>query len=199
VFNEFQANYISAFEKLPKNVLLNGYWQSEKYFLNIKEQLLNEITPNYEFTLKGKFYHYEISKSKAVSIHVRRGDYLNMPSAIDFHGTCSMDYYKSAILKLDEKFSDLKYFIFSDDINWCKSEFNFLKSPIFIEEEPEKKSSQDLFLMSYCKHNIIANSSYSWWAAWLNKSHSKLVIAPKKWFANKLNDSDICPETWIRL
>jgi hypothetical protein len=199
VFNETQMSYSPAFEKLPKNVLLNGYWQSEKYFSKIRKELLLEISPLYEFTDNGKALIQKISNGKSVSVHVRRGDYVDLQNANDFHGTCDMDYYKTALAKLNEQHSDLQYFIFSDDIKWCQQQFTFLDKVEFIEPQVGKNSSEDLFIMSKCKHNVIANSSYSWWAAWLNKDPGT-IIAPKKWFRKGNSRTfDLIPVKWIRV
>lgn len=199
VFYERGQNYQPEFEKLPENVLLNGYWQSEKYFSGIRKELEEEISPNYNFTELGRSMLEKISATHSIAIHVRRGDMLNLKSANDFHGICDISYYKKAIEKLKEKNSDLSYFVFSDDIKWCKEQFSFLDKVNFAEEEQGKPSSQDLFIMSRCQHNIIANSSYSWWSAWLNKNKG-VVIAPQNWFKDKnAQTRDLFPETWIKL
>jgi len=199
VFYETGSNYTSDFEKLPKNVLLSGYWQNEKYFSAIRKQLLEDITPLFEFTAEGKKLSKKIVKENSVSIHVRRGDYVSLKHANDFHGTCGISYYQTAVKKLEEQFNDLEYFVFSDDINWCKEQFTFTDKITFVDDEPDKSSSQDLFLMSRCKHNIIANSSYSWWATWLNKNPGT-VIAPKNWFRNDNEQAgDLIPARWIKL
>lgn len=194
VFNENKHGYIPVINRLPKNVLLNGFWQSQKYFNLIRKQLLSEIVPDFEFTPSGKKYREQIQSANSVSVHVRRGDFINLKSAHDYHGACTINYYKRAIEKMKGE-RQVLFFVFSDDIDWCKKDLTFLNNVVFIENEPEKKSSQDLFLMSYCKHNIIANSSYSWWGAWLNDNSNKKVIAPEYWY-NGIKSSEIdilCP------
>ena len=127
-----------------------------------------------------------------VSLHIRRGDYVNLS---DHHLLLDISYYKNAV----NMFKNIeKVVVFSDDIEWCKENLD-IKNTEFIENETD---IVDLYLMSQCTHNIIANSSFSWWGAWLNKNDNKKVIAPKKWFGpkrNDLNDKDIIPETWIRI
>jgi hypothetical protein len=135
----------------------------------------------------------------SVAVHVRRGDYVSLKQAAHFHGLCDMDYYRAAMATLNQKYSGLKYFVFSDDITWCRSQFGNTGQISFIEDESDKRSSQDLFIMSACRHQVIANSSYSWWAAWL-KDSSGDVIAPKNWFSDpSINTSDLYPGKWIRL
>lgn len=199
-FNETTSGYMPNIHQLPANVLLDGYWQTEKYFNAIRATLLNEIRPSTEFTAKGKFYAENIKKLNSVSIHIRRGDYIHHKKANDYHVICNLDYYKKAVEILESSNSNLQYYIFSDDIEWCKSNFDFLKKVEFVVDENDKKSSQDLFLMSYCKHNIIANSSYSWWAAWLNTNREKIVVAPELWFKeSNVQSPDLLPESWIKI
>lgn len=199
-FNETTSGYMPQIHHLPMNILLDGYWQTEKYFNGIRGELLNEIRPSIEFTEKGKYYSENIKKTNSVSIHIRRGDYIHLKNANDYHVICDLDYYKNAVEILESTQINLQYYIFSDDIEWCKTKFDFLKKVEFVKEENDKKSVQDLFLMSYCKHNIIANSSYSWWAAWLNTTQEKIVIAPAIWFKkNNVQSPDLLPESWIKI
>ncbi|MBA3665079.1 MAG: alpha-1,2-fucosyltransferase [Bacteroidetes bacterium] len=198
VFNENGYAYIPGFNRLPNNVLLNGYWQSEKYFKSVRGTLLKEIAPNFEFTDAGRSIKNQIDSVNSVSIHVRRGDFITLKNAHEFHGGCDMTYYSKAIEKINSLTNDPVFFIFSDDISWCKSRFSFIHNAHFIENEPAKKSAQDLFLMSYCKHNIIANSSYSWWAAWLNSNPNHKVLMPSSWYKEIKSDTiDIVSENWI--
>jgi hypothetical protein len=163
-----------------KNYILNGYWQSEKYFSNSK----NDIKNNFDWP-RIKHLNFEDS----CSIHVRRGDYITTQHV---HPLQTIDYYKKAIEILKPKGN---IFIFSDDINWCKSNLNFENS-IFMENHT---NIQDLKYMSLCKDNIIANSSFSWWAAFLNENKNKKIICPKNWFSDNTNDSDIKNPNWIQI
>jgi hypothetical protein len=183
-----EQNY--SYSELPKenDLFLHGYFQSEKYFSDCKEYIKNLFSE----TLFVKDYidvQYE-NLDEAISIHVRRGDYLKFP---DTHPVCRLSYYEKAIETIGE---DRSIFIFSDDIQWCKENFKF-KNMIFVENEPDYI---DLFMISRCKHNIIANSSFSWWAAWLNRNEDKKVICPKNWFGIKgpQDIQDIYPEEWIK-
>ena len=188
VYNEPCFHY----QRIPynQNLKINGYYQSEKYFSTNKDQILklfsiDEKSKNYIDNKYG-----EILEQKTCSIHIRRGDYLGLPN---HHPTCSLDYYNKAISQMDVD----KFFVFSDDINWCKENFIGDKF-IFIEDNNDYI---DLWLMSLCDNNIIANSSFSWWGAWLNQKPAKKVIAPNKWFGPAIshNTKDLIPETWIKI
>ena len=129
----------------------------------------------------------------SVSIHVRRGDYLKHKN-LQTHGLCSLDYYKKAIDYLLDQKSNLNFFVFSDDLEWCKNNFDFVQNIFYCEGSP----IEDFILMSSCKYNIIANSSFSWWSAFLNQNQNKIIIYPNNWFVN--NDLKIyTPEDWIMI
>lgn len=179
--------------KLPKSdIILDGFFQSEKYFIHNRDSILEYIKPPQEVFdfIEEKYGHH--LKNKTTSIHVRRGDYVNHQS---YHPTQSLEYYNNSINKVKEN-TDL-FLIFSDDINWCKENLK-IDNSIYIEGE---KDYIELYLMSLCNNNIIANSSFSWWGAWLNNNTDKTVIGPKKWFGPSINHdtSDILPESWIKL
>lgn len=140
----------------------------------------------------------KIKDQITVSVHIRRGDYLQ-GNNLNYHGICGMDYYQNAIEYLQKKEKNLTFVFFSDDIERVKENFA-MGSAYFVDRNVGKDAWQDMQLMSLCKHNIIANSSFSWRGAWLNANPEKIVIAPKHWFANpELTDQDIVPESWIRL
>ena len=197
LLNENGQNYNADFFNSTDNVIVNGYWQSEKYFLKYEEQIRKDLTIKEELLKGTEEWLAKISKVNSVSIHVRRGDYISHKHANYFHGVCSIDYYKEAVNLIARSNSDIELFVFSDDIEWCKQNLKF-EYPIFYVET--KSAYKDLYLMQNCKHNIIANSSFSWWGAWLNRNNAKIVVAPKNWFANdSINTSDLYPEKWIRL
>ncbi|MBI3482318.1 MAG: alpha-1,2-fucosyltransferase, partial [Bacteroidetes bacterium] len=148
----------------------------------------------------------------SVAIHVRRGDYVANPVYQSFFGALPLTYYQVAVSEMKSKVANPKFFIFSDDVSWCQQNFAFIPDAKFIAHKASVKASEDLVLMSTCRHQIIANSTYSWWGAWLNTNVGKVVIAPKQWFANTFSDSpqppyasryyntkDLLPESWIRL
>jgi hypothetical protein len=169
------------FNNCPNNVDLYGYYQSYKYFEHIKDELLQDFTFKVQDVLMDIPY---------VAIHVRRGDYLALS---EYHPTCGLDYYVRAM----EYFPEHKFLLFSDDIEWCKQQEIFKECFFSDGANP----GNDLFLMSIAEHNIIANSSFSWWGAWLNNNPNKIVICPKEWFGEILshNTKDLIPEKWIQL
>jgi hypothetical protein len=174
-------------------IYLDGYFQNEDYFKPIREQLLHDF----------KFPAGNIEKKDAilealnpVSIHVRRGDYLR-PEVNAFHGTLPLSYYQQAKDKLEMQVSSPHYFVFSDDPEWCRLNFDFLGDKVTIVSEASANTWEDMYLMSLCSHNIIANSSYSWWGAWLNNNPNKVIIAPDNWFVSA--KTDIVPLNWIKI
>lgn len=192
IHNEPSFNY-TPIEYKPY-LRLNGYYQSEKYFNHNQKEILKlfSIDSKTENYLYGK-YGTSLFLNNTCSLHVRRGDYLRLPN---HHPVCDISYYKEAVDKIG---LDKIYLIFSDDINWCKINLDFIPKKIFIEGNSDY---QDLYLMSKCDDNIIANSSFSWWGAWLNDNQNKQVIAPKKWFGISnlhLDTSDLYCNSWIVL
>jgi hypothetical protein len=175
----------------------DGYWQNEKYFVDIREELLETFKIADTPSEPCSSYMDMIKRKNAVSIHIRRGDYAENPKVKKIHGVLSRDYYTEAIRLIKQQKPEPVFFFFSDDIEWCK--LNLPESGVFVENTSDL---EDLYLMSLCKNNIIANSSFSWWGAWLNEDPEKIVVAPRQWFADTgLNEiaSEICPSSWIRL
>lgn len=181
--------------EVPGNCYLQGFFQSYKYFERIKGSLFDGFYP---VTTSGKFddtANAIANERNSVAVHFRLGDYKNtghMHYCLDRH------YYQNAFDQMSSSLGHVKYFIFSDEIDEVKSLFK-IENAVYIENDPDNKID-DLFLMSKCRHNIIANSSYSWWGAWLNQNPDKIIIAPRKWFNNKdINTSDLLPEEWIKI
>ncbi len=174
------------------NIYIEGYWNNEKYFEGVKDQIRELYKFNSDLNDSDKSNLQKISSSQSVSVHVRRGDYRKYPETFPM---CTQDYYKKAINILSKEFIRLKCFVFSDDIPWCKEELSFLPQVEFIENQNKKQAYKDMMLMSRCKHNIIANSTFSWWAAWLNNNPEKIVIYPK----STLLTHTSMPRGWIKL
>ncbi len=196
---EQHFNFYSELLNVGDNSYLQGYWQTEKYFKGTEDVIRKEFTLKDEFSIEEKKITKEIKNSNAISLHIRRGDYVASATANKFHGTSSLEYYALAVKHISEKIENPFFYIFSDDIDWVKENLK-INFPIKYVSGDTLKDYEELMLMSYCKHNIIANSSFSWWGAWLNNNPEKIVIAPKQWFADKsVNTSDIIPETWIKL
>lgn len=183
-----------------KNLQIQGFFQSEKYFIESKDEIVDKIVLGLNFN-KEKYesvmdYINEITfrsdKSQTlVTVHIRRGDYLRFPH---IHTLCDLDYYKTALSIMKEKIGDFTPIFISDDKEWCKNNFDGIVSPFDDEIE-------DMILMSNCEHNIIANSSFSWWGAYLNKNPNKVVIGPKKWFGSggPQDQDDTIPKKWIKI
>ncbi len=185
---------------IAEDAYLEGYWQSEKYFKHIEGVLRREFTIKYKTDGKNRDMAALISSVPSVSIHIRRGDYITDAKTNAVHGTCGLDYYHRAVDIVAKNIGNPHFFIFSDDPAWVKDNFT-LKHPVtYVTQNLGRKDYEDLRLMSCCCHQIIANSSFSWWGAWLNGNQDKMVIAPKKWFNNPgLNTKDLVPGTWKRI
>jgi hypothetical protein len=178
---------------------LRGFWQAEEYFKDIREVLQKDFRLKDQFSIDDLDIAKEIKACEAVSLHIRRGDYVKIDAINKVHGTCSSKYYVKAADYINEKIANAKFFIFSDDIEWAKENLNF-ENPTTFVSNGKLKEYEELILMSFCKHHIIANSSFSWWGAWLNPNQGKIVIAPKKWLSDSSIDThDLIPENWIRL
>jgi len=193
-------HFDSAMLNLPDNVYIDGYWQSEKYFKEIE----NIIRQDFSFKLpaegKNKELLEQILSTNSVSLHIRRGDYITDPSVNDVHGSCSLEYYDKAVKYIIEKIDDPHFFIFSDEPEWAKENLSIPYPMIIIDNNDKNSGHEDIRLMSNCKHNIIANSSFSWWGTWLNNNPDKIVLAPEKWFLSQSYDTkDLIPEGWIKL
>jgi len=183
---------------LKGDYYLDGYWQSEKYFKDFEDVIRQDLQYTGSLSDKALAMKRLIEDCNAISVHIRRGDYVTNTLANQFHGTCSLDYYENAIVEMSERVKNPHFFIFSDDLIWCKDYLKF-KYPIYFVESCASQY-EDIHLMSLCSHHIIANSTFSWWGAWLNAKVDKIVIAPQQWFADsKINNPDILPEHWIRL
>ena len=169
-----------------------GYYQSEKYFKEYSESIRGLFGPTVEFVQKALSEYPQLKNNVISAINIRRGDYLKFPN---HHPIQSTEYYNKGVelLKNDTEL----FVIFSDDIEWCKENLK-LDNSVYIQGE---KDYNELYLMSLCKNNIISNSSFSWWGAWLNEDQNKKVIGPNIWFGNSINHytGDIIPEGWIKI
>jgi hypothetical protein len=176
---------------------LEGAFQNETYFIDIRDQILKEFTLKKESEkfIETKKY---IKSIPSVSIHVRRGDYVSNPHAHMYHGVQSSEYYKKAYDQIVETVGlNFTLFIFTDDVEWAQKNITFHTNTYIISTHGFSPT-EELLLMSYCSHNIIANSSFSWWGAWLNQNPQKIVIAPQQWTAKNIQ-SDIIPKSWKKI
>ncbi len=200
IVNERGHEFHPEVLEIVGDIHLIGYWQTELYFADVRDELLRDF--HFATTLSEKNLELanEIRSSNSVSVHIRRGDYVSNESAKTFHGLCDIPYYKRGIEYLERSEKALAFFVFSDDIEWARENLEISAPTTFIDHNKGKQSYDDMRLMSMCKHHIIANSSFSWWGAWLNPSGSKKVIAPQQWFLDStINTRDIIPKAWIRL
>jgi hypothetical protein len=183
----------------PQDSYLTGYWQSDKYFERHATVIRSDFTFKPQLTNRNTHFAEQISKGNAVSLHVRRGDYAKNPKTTATHGLCSLDYYHSAIRHIAERVDRPNFFVFSDDAPWVRANLAIDYPCVYIDNNQGSESYNDMRLMSMCKHHIIANSSFSWWGAWLNASSEKIVVAPRRWFANNTDVSDLFPGGWVTL
>lgn len=186
--------------KLSGNIYLEGYWQSEKYFLDIEKSIREEFKINVPPSNHNQKVLDQINHSNSISLHVRRGVYATVPEVNKAHGLCSPEYYDRAVEYINQNIKDPLYFIFSDEIAWAKENLKINGKCVFVDQNDDKTDYEDIRMMSACKHNIMANSTFSWWASWLNQNKDKTIIAPRTWFADTTRDTkDIVPGEWIRL
>ncbi len=191
--------YWLGIKEASGNCYLKGYWQSEKYFLKVAKQIREDFSFRPLLENQNADIAKQITQTNAVSLHVRRGDYINISKNVAVYETCSLDYYRSAIQYVADRMENPKFFIFSDDIDWVKDNLKTDYPSIYVDHNHGSESYNDMHLMSMCRHHIIANSSFSWWGAWLNPNPDKIVIAPKRWFVNETNTQDLIPLNWVRL
>jgi hypothetical protein len=187
--------------KAKKYAYLAGYWQTPKYFEGIEGILRKEFSLKNQTNTLYKKMEKKIKENNSISLHVRRTDYLTLRKINKIFGVCSQKYYKKAIQKISIEIKNPIFFIFSDDIKWAKENLKIKHPTVFVSDNcPPLKNYEELMLMSKCKHNIIANSTFSWWGAWLNKNLNKMVIAPQNWFKDPSKSAkDLIPESWTKL
>lgn len=195
-----EAGFDNSVGHLSGNLIVRGYWQSEKYF----HEHETVIRTDFQFRAPPSFENANLLKRiedvTAVAVHVRRGDYISNPQSNFVHGTCSLEYYTAAANIMRARLGDPKFFVFSDDPDWAEQHLRLEGPTEIVRINQGGADSEDIRLMAACEHFIIANSSFSWWAAWLGVHPEKVVVAPKRWFANHhMNTCDLLPETWIRM
>lgn len=195
-----------AFNTITPPVYLDGVFQDERYFAGKSTEIRKLLTPQFVFKQKDNLEVLnKIRNSHSVAVHIRRGDYLRDPKHLAYHGICSWEYYRNSIELLEKKIKNPHLFVFTDDKEEMKKEFNTSIPHTLVSGAEEQDFPSDLVefqLMSNCQHQIIANSSFSWWAAWLNSNQNKLIIGPEKWFVNEQMNQlyhHLLPAGWIKL
>jgi hypothetical protein len=181
-----------------RTACLVGYWQDESLILAIREILRTELQPRASLDSIDAAVLSEIESCESVSIHVRRGDYVSLPSAAKHHGTCPTAYYERAFRSLASRVHKPRLFLFSDDLEWAMTNLPSSWPISAVGHSCEDRAVRDLRLMSSCRHHIIANSTFSWWGAWLGERPGSVVVAPSRWFAAERSESRIVPSRWIR-
>jgi hypothetical protein len=182
------------------NLLVQGYWQSDKYFSNYSSEIQNEFTFREELRSKNIKIAEKMMYEDSVSVHVRRGDYATNVITNAHHGLCSIEYYQEGMSLIERTIKNPIYYFFSDDLKWVNENLQTKKKAYYIDWNTGRASFKDMQLMSHCKHNLIANSSFSWWGAWLNTNPQKIVIAPRRWFNDtSIDTSDLIPDNWITI
>lgn len=189
----FYEETIQAYSKRTARIrgdcYVKGWFQSEKYFMDIRSELLKEFIPKKKIRISGNLKNV-LADKQSVSVHIRRGDYVKIYQALN------AAYYKKAIEYLKGVYDNPVFLLFSDDLDWVKENIPMNGRYMYVNENGRLKDYEELFIMSRCRSNIIANSTFSWWAAWLNQNADKHVIAPKKWMESQGN---IVPEDWTLL
>lgn len=200
VYHEQIYHYDPVFEQLPDNTYLEGYWQSEKYFVGISDDIRQAFNLTSPIDDRNRLLGDEITSCNSVSVHIRRGDYIINKNAAQYHGTCSIDYYRKAVDLMMSQIDRPTFFVFSDDPNWARSNMGFISGVKFVTSNYLNRGVDDLRLLSSCKHHIIANSSFSWWGAWLGNDPEKMVIAPAQWYlSDDIDTANLCPQGWVRI
>tara|TARA_R110002020_G_scaffold993_5_gene4916 strand:- start:755 stop:1618 length:864 start_codon:yes stop_codon:yes gene_type:complete len=198
---EDRLGFNPGFDALGDGVYLKGYWQSERYFKPFESALRDDfriVTPP---SRENAAILAELAQRPAISLHIRRGDYVRDARTNATHGTCSLDYYARGAERIAAQMTGAPLIVtFSDDPAWVRDNLRLPFEMRVMDHNDSDRNYEDLRLMSACRHHIIANSSFSWWGAWLNPSPDKIVVAPARWFADpKLVNEDIWPTSWIRL
>ena len=199
-YGEKSVTFEPNVSDLPDNLYLRGHWQTEKYFEDIKNVICDEIVVNTPQTGPNAEMAKKIKATNSVSVHIRRTDYVSTRTYRNIYNVCDLEYYKLAVDYISKRVDDPTFFVFSDDIPWAKTNMHFPYKMVFVDINDMGTGYEDLRLMSQCKHNIIANSTFSWWGAWLNKNPKKIVVAPHQWFGIvDINTKDIVPSSWIKI
>jgi hypothetical protein len=189
---KFDSNILHV----PKTAYLNGYWACERYFEPIQARIRQEFSPSIPLSESHQKLSLKIQNDpSSVSVHIRRGDYVSLPGFL----VLPIDYYQRAAVYINQYISSPHFYIFSDDIEWVKVHLKLNSEMTFIEPSAGGKDLLDMQLMSQCRHHINANSSFSWWGAWLGEKSDGIVIVPNQWHANKPYPEDLIPDRWIRI
>lgn len=186
---------------LPDGTYLDGYWQTEQYFADQADAVRADFTVRHAPSAENARWLERIAASNSISLHVRRGDYVTNPSAAAVHGTCDLDYYRRAVEHVRQASgADPVVFVFSDDPDWVAANLQLPYAMHLVRDNDASTNYEDLRLMTACRHHVIANSSFSWWGAWLDPRPDAITVAPQRWFAAGTPDArDLVPQRWVKL
>lgn len=199
-FREASFQYDPRIEKVSPPVILDGYFQSEKYFAAYRTQISAEFTVQQPPSLAASHLLDQIANTDAICLHVRRGDYICNSKANAYHGICSLEYYREGLAVVSQGLDKPHCFVFSDDPDWVRENFRSDLPTTIVDIHRPDQAHEDLRLMAACQRYVIANSSLSWWGAWLGARAGKKVVAPLHWFRSSANDtSDLVPSEWHRV
>lgn len=200
VYQERSFGFDSKIYSMEPPISLDGYWQSHLYFDGIAEVLRQDLGQPQGLSEKTQAFVKQINSTDSIAVHIRRGDYLSNQKASATHGVCSVEYYKKGLEAVSIGLSHPHCFVFSDEPEWARNNLHFAMPTTVVDINGPEAAHEDLWLMSACDRFVIANSSLSWWAAWLSHSVKKVVVAPRQWFANGAIDTrDLIPSDWVRL
>ncbi len=202
IVREKHFEYDPDIEKLDSrsSIHLIGYWQTEKYFKSVEGQIRSDLEFASSPDKPNAIMLEKIQSVPAVSVHFRRGDYVSEKHTAEYHGVPSMKYYHNAVDAVLDSVPDAALFIFSDDPGWVRDHFHPRAPLTIVDINTPDQPAADLRLMSACRHHILANSSFSWWGAWLNPDRAKIVVAPNRWFSGATSNTvDLLPPQWRTL
>ena len=196
-FRPFDERYLNV----GSDVYLEGYWTDERYFADVSSLVKKELTLRGTLSTKNQQIAENIRKTlNSISIHVRRGDYVQDETTRSIFHLCNEDYYARAVAEVKKRIKDPVFFVFSDDIEWVKKHIAIGAETRYVSDSGEGLPHEELMLMSMCRHNIIANSTFSWWAAWLNPNSDKVVIAPDRWYnLEEYSGAECVPAGWVKI
>lgn len=201
VYTERSFTFDPAVIELQDGTYLDGYWQSVRYFADADAAVRADFAIRTPPSADNAQWLARVAGSTSVALHIRRGDYVADARANSVHGTCPIDYYLRAVERLRERVAGIpEFYVFSDDPDWAEANLRLGYPTHFLRHNDKAADYEDLRLMSACRHAIIANSTFSWWAAWLNPHPDKTIIAPARWFrTDTLDDRDLIPQDWLRV
>jgi hypothetical protein len=199
VIRDKEQGFDPALLGAPDRSYLYGYWQSHRYFEDIAGLLRSELVPSGDPTPGYAELAAHIRATNSVSVHVRRGDYVSNPQAAKLHGTCTPAYYERAIGRMTAEVPEAHFYVFSDDPAWARENLVFERPATIVDFGIDSDACRDLWLMSLCRHHIVANSSFSWWGAWLAGRPDGLVLAPEHWYSDGRELAEHIPQSWQRV